>query len=174
MRINELRDKIDKLGQKYNKNFTIESHRDCYDNKYIRVCADFSNGTCEIASIKLEKRYSFSTAWRAFSELPEALQEELLNLIIEFARTPVEEREEEKRYQYRLKEIYWWMSDKTLMDYQYLNLRSYECNKKKILLNTNKDCIGYKAKFTDKEIQEVVKEFDVDLTMFDKIEVLDE
>lgn len=165
MRIDELQKEIKQLSDEKGIMLRVIK-RDGY------VCIQRQQGLWnEVALVKLSKNFAINTNNIWFEMLEEEIKEKIFDILVKFARTPEDEREEEKKYQYRLKETYWWMSDKTLMDYQYLNLRSYECNKKKILLNTNKDCIGYKAKFTDKEIQEVVKEFDVDLTMFDKIEV---
>ncbi|MEJ8752640.1 hypothetical protein WKS98_08440 [Lagierella sp. ICN-221743] len=56
----------------------------------------------------------------------------------------------------------------------YLNLVTDEEDGDFIRLENNLQCKDYVCEFTDKEIQEVAKKHDVDLNMFDKIEVEDD
>ena len=175
MRINELREKIDKLGQKYDEEFIIEEHKYCNDESYIKVYVNYSGRHYSIARIELDERYSFSTIEEVFDELLEELQEELFEIFVEFARTPADEREEEKKYQYQLKEKYWWMIARDCDRKRvYINLKTYRDTSKEVFLESSENVGSFKTEFTDEEIEEVVKEFDVDLEMFDKIEVLDD
>lgn len=171
MRINELREKIDKLGQKYDEKFIIEEIETFSNHSRITIYIDYYGSHYTIANIMLKERYAFSTVEVGFDELPEELQEELFNILTEFARTPVDEREEVKKYQYRLKEKYWWIAKDFDGERVYLNFRTDEDALRNVFLDTSKDLMFHKTEFTDEEIKEVVDKFGVDLEMFDKIEV---
>lgn len=175
MRIDELRNEIEKTGQKYNEDFLVEELENSDGDSYIKIYINYSWELYYVARIELDKRYAFSTIEEAFDGLPEELQKELFEIFVKFARTPVGEREEEKKYQYRLKERYWWI----LKDFEYkeiyLNFRTSTDGEEKYLSLENDRNVGcYKTIFTDKEIQEVLEKFNVDLNMFDKIEVTDD
>lgn len=171
MRINELRDKIDKLGQKYDEKFIIEEIETFSNNSRVTVYIDYYGSHYTIATIMLKDRYIFSTIEEVFDELPEELQEELFNILVNFARTPADERGEEKKYQYRLKEQYLWIDKRLNLENCYLNIQSFQDGSKQKVLDNKGNTNLFKTEFTDEEIEEVVKEFDVDLNMFDKIEV---
>lgn len=171
MRINGLKDKIEKLGQKYDKNFFIEKRIDFYGNSYIKVYADCLEENCDIATIELDKRYAFSTIGIAFDALPETIKEELFNILVEFARKPEKEREEEKKYRYRLKSKYLWIDKRLNLANCYLNIQSFQDGSEQKVLDNRGNTNSFKAEFTDEEIKEVAEKFDVDLEMFDKIEV---
>lgn len=172
MRINELRDKIDKLGQKYDEKFIIEEIETFSNHSRITIYIDYYGSRYTIANILLKERYAFSTVEVGFDELPEELQEELFNIITEFARTPVDEREEVKKYQYKLKEEYWWIVGD--FNKTYLNWLIDEEGARPLTLNDRYEAVGVETSFTDEEIEEVAKKHGVDLEMFDKIEVEDE
>lgn len=105
MRINEVKDKIDKLGQKYDKNFMIEEDKYPNGQSYIAIYVGYPGCGYKIASIDLETRYGFSAIGISFYKLPGKLQEELFEILVEFARTPEDEREEEKRLKLEFKEL---------------------------------------------------------------------
>lgn len=170
MRINELKDKIDKLGQKYDKNFMIEEDKYPNGQSYIAIYVGYPGCGYKIASIDLETRYGFSAIGISFYRLPGPLKEELFDILVEFARTPVEEREEIRKYQYRLKEKYLWISNRGSSSNNFLNL-NYGQSTPYIILNDKGQVTGYKTKFTDKEIEELAEKYDIDLNMFDKVEV---
>lgn len=169
MRINELRDEIEKLGQKYDEKFIVRKY-----TAYISIYVYRSDEYYNIASIMLEKQYAFNTINETFDGLPEELQEKLFNILVEFARKPEKEREEEKKYQYKLKGKYWWIIKDFEVDKIYFNLvKDGDCENH-LTLNDSEDFPLHKTTFTDKEMEEVLEEFDVDLKIFDKIEVEDE
>ena len=171
MRIDELEKEIEKLGQKYDKIFTIEKIKDFNGNSYIKVYVDYQGDNYKIALIDLEIRYDFSVTGIWFDKLPEELQKELFDILVKFARTPVNEREEVKRYQYRLKEKYLWIDKRLNLGNCYLNIQSFQDGSEQKVLDNRGNTNSFKAKFTDEEIKEVAEKFDVDLEMFDKIEV---
>lgn len=166
MRINELKDKIEKLGQKYDEKFIVRKYV-----AFISIYVYRSDEYYNIASTMLEKRYAFNTIHEIFNEFPEELQEELFNILVEFARKPEKEREEEKKYQYRLKERYCWIADKFDNRKAYLNFRTDRGSFVDISLENKEETEFYKTKFTDEEIEELAEKYDIDLDMFDKIEV---
>ena len=98
---------------------------------------------------------------RARSEYPCDLQ--LLKKAIELAETPLDEREEEKKYYIKHRFI------NDLTAEKYINIsRNGEV--------TLRDHLGnqyYKTKFTKAEIEELKKRFDTDLNDFELIEVED-
>lgn len=171
MRIDELKDKIVKLGQKYDESLVISKHKRFDNGEYINFLVDYFGAQYTVARIDLDKQYCFSTIEEVFDEQPEDLQEELFNILVEFVRTPIAEREEVKRYNYKLKAKYSWIPEKNMRIWHYLNVKRDEDGEEYILLTACNNEPDYKCKFTDKEIEKVVKEFDVDLSIFDKIEV---
>lgn len=172
MRINELRNEIEKLGYKYGKIFTVKNDEYFNGEPFIRVWEGCSDEMYKVALIELKVRYSFRLLGIGFYELPEELQKELFDVLVEFARTPVDEREEEKRYQYRLKEQYWWIHNGLNIETSYLNiLDNNGSHKGYAMLNSAGSTNLFITSFTDKEVEEVAKEYNIDLDMFDKIEV---
>lgn len=171
MRIDELKNEIEKVGQKYNEDFLVEELENSDGDSYIKVYINYSWELYYVARIELDKRYAFSTIEEAFDGLPEELQKELFNILVKFARTPTDEREEEKKYQYKLKGKYWWILKDFEVDKIYFNLVKDEDLENHLKLNDSEDTPLHKTTFTDKEMEEVLEEFDVDLNMFDKIEV---
>lgn len=171
MRINELREKIDKLGQKYGENFIVSECETFSNNSHITVYIDYSGSHYTIATIMLEDRYIFSTIEEVFDELPEELQEELFEIFVEFAKTPTDERKEEKKYQYRLKKKYWWIIEDLDTYKTYLNWMIDEQGARPLTLNGSEDLPLHRTIFIDKEIEKIAKKHGVDLDMFDKIEV---
>ena len=90
------------------------------------------------------------------------IEEKLFNLIIEYAKTPVEDREEkEKRYYLRHK----WISDETLT-YLYFD-KEYNS----YILNLTVGRNSRKKEFTEEEIKGLKKTFNTDLKDFEIIEV---
>ena len=87
-------------------------------------------------------------------------EKELFDLIVEYAKTPIEEREGPKKYYLRYK----WIN----ADYNYLNydhrLNVYGLDR---ILNYN----WIKNKFTLKEIEEIKEKYDTKLEDFEIVEV---
>lgn len=58
-----------------------------------------------IATVTTNKRFYFYNNHNSFYALEENKKQQLFNLLTEYASTPVEEREEEKKYMYRIKKV---------------------------------------------------------------------
>lgn len=168
MTIDELKKEIELLGDGEKWSFrAIE----CGD--YVNIQRLIGNIRQLIAWVKIKKIFIVNTDYRTFANLPEEIREKIFDILVKFARTPEDEREEKKKYCYRLKEKYWWILKNLEYKETCLNLRiSKDGEERYLTLDNDIDIKHYKTIFTDKEMEEVVEEFDIDLNMFDKIEVL--
>ena len=90
-------------------------------------------------------------------------QDKLFDLICEYAKTPIEEREEPKKYYLRHK----WMCN-VFPDSNYLNRRNLINN---FSLNNNDEQLSFQTKFTREEIDEIKEKYNTDLSDFEVIEV---
>src|SRR5699024_380279 len=85
---------------------------------------------------------------------------EAIDLLIEFMKTPIEEREEPKKYYLRHR----WLKNKCKE--QYLNIdKIYDSYF--LLGNANTEL--YKTQFTEKEIEELKDKLDTDLADFEEV-----
>lgn len=90
---------------------------------------------------------------------------ELFDLCAEYARTPIEEREEEKKY-------YLYLKNKNRGFYE--SIYSYLTLHKKdntFSLDVGVETAGLTAQFTQKEIDEIKEKFNTDLSEFEQIPV---
>ena len=120
----------------------------------VRLFGKTVTGVSEIREL------SFDNEWPEFQSLGKQTQTRVFDLSYQLAKTPLVEREEEKRYYLRLAtkiDVY--------EDRRYLNM---DIPNEKYTLSENKDDAYYKAIFTESEIAEM------DITGFEKIEVKDE
>ena len=122
-----------------------------------------SNGS-NVAYVCRYKMYEFDTAFLAFENIPESHKVSLFNLLICYTRTPLEEREEEKKYYLRHK----WLTNNNL---NYLNLYIIK-NEYDLESNSNLEC--FKTQFTKAEIEEIKERFNTSLDDFEQIQVKDE
>lgn len=122
-----------------------------------------SNGS-NVAYVCRYKMYEFDTAFLAFENIPESHKVSLFNLLICYTRTPLEEREEEKKYYLRHK----WLANNNL---NYLNLYITK-NEYDLESNSNLEC--FKTQFTKAEIEEIKERFNTSLDDFEQIQVKDE
>ena len=88
----------------------------------------------------------------------------MIKAAVEFAETPLEDREEEKKFYLRHK----WLN---LDTYNYLHL---DVDDGSCMLNDNEEFSFTKIKLTEKEIEEIEEKFDTDLKDFELVEVVDE
>lgn len=157
MRTKEFKNKISELG------FYFETYNNqkTYNNQ-ICIYSDFKlNKT--VASVYTEVCFSIDLTYGGFDKLEHEQKEELFNLIVEYARTPVEEREEPKKYYLKHK----WLTD---------NGGSYNClnfyvDENKYSIESDSDMYGFKTQFTQTEIDEIKKRFNTSLEDFEIIEV---
>ena len=165
MRINELKKEIKILSDEKGIMLRVIK-RDGY------VCIQRQEALWrEVALVKLEENFAINTNNIWFEMLEEEIKGKIFEILVKFARTPADERGEEKKYEYRLKEQYLWIDKRLNLGNCYLNIQSFQDGSKQKVLDNKGNTNLFKAEFTDEEIQKVAEEFDVDLEMFDKIEV---
>lgn len=129
-----------------------------YDIKISGEDVIIKHDGCIFAMISRTSPYTMST----YTAFKVKHADELLDLCVEYVKTPIEEREEEEKFYLRKKH-------KAFYEYsEYLNrhtgISSY-------CLNTNYDSAIWKAQFTQKEIDEIKERFNTDLEEFEQIEV---
>lgn len=83
---------------------------------------------------------------------------DLFKLCVDYTSTPIEEREEEKKYYLR-------KFNKKFYEYEYLNYNKYYNH---WVLGDDIEDAQYKTKFTWKEIEDIKKKFDTELCEFVK------
>lgn len=167
MRINELEKRVQDLGRLYDVNMVVQKKAG-----YLFVTKYESRCYSTIATVSLKNELRLNTNTKTFEELPEKLKEELFNILAEFAKTPTDKREEEKKYEYRLKEKYLWINDKLNLGNCYLNFEfSQEGGRGDVVLDSRGNTDSFKTEFTDGEIKEIADMLYIDLEMFDKFEV---
>lgn len=87
----------------------------------------------------------------------------LFAICMEYAKTPIDEREKEKKYYLRKKELeFYEATDK------YLN---FQVEEKFFGLLDESETDNYKTQFTQKEIDDIKERFNTDLEEFEQIEV---
>ncbi len=90
-------------------------------------------------------------------------QDKLFDLLVEYARTPIEDREEEKKFYLKHR----WMKPETIFK-NYLN---HLIDKDEYRLDTKTKNEFINTQFTLKEIEEIKEKFDTDLADFELVEV---
>lgn len=143
MRYSEFKTEVEKLG------FVVEDGTPIYVDKS-------KNGET-LMSIGKHKQFWLDPGWSGFNNLTEDQKLKLYELAYQLTKTPLAEREEEKRYYLRLAtkiDVY--------EDRRYLNM---DIPNEKYTLSENKDDAYYKAIFTESEIAQM------DITGFEKVEV---
>lgn len=124
-----------------------------------------SNG---LAKISKKYKYTINTFYREFMDLNEGDKGLLFDLIFEYISTPVDEREEEKKF---------YLKHKFLCDNSAIRLYdvylNYRCIDDKYFIYNLEQNENIKTKFTLKEIEEIKKKFNTDLDDFELVEVED-
>ena len=111
-----------------------------------------------VMGVSTNREYIVDSEWDEFQSLHKKIQGELFDLAYQLAKTPLAEREEEKKYYLRLAtkiDVY--------EDRRYLNM---DIPNEKYTLSENKDDAYYKAIFTESEISKM------EITGFKKVEVV--
>ena len=108
-------------------------------------------------------QYAITTIEYGYYKLKADLPlKELYKLCFEYASTPVEDREKEKKFYLKHR----WMENRE--DLRYLN---YFSDHNYYMLFTKSNFDSKKSQFSIKEIEEIKEKYDTDLTDFDIIEV---
>ena len=117
-----------------------------------------------VANVYTQRLYEINT--RSIVNVELTHKEELFDLIIKYAKTPIDEREEPKKYYLRHR----WMRNEKL---KYLEL---DTQNDEWYLGHKYDTTFVTAKneFTLKEIEEIKEKFDTDLSDFELVEVKSE
>lgn len=114
-----------------------------------------------LAEVSREKQYQINI------NKDEHITKTLFDLIVEYASTPAEDREEEKRYYLKHR----WLTEGGF--YRYVKHHTKAYGKKYELASwTYGDTSD--MQYTFKEIEEIKKKFDTDLSDFEMVEVEDE
>lgn len=135
-----------------------------YDIKISGEDVIIKHDGCIFAMISRTSPYTMST-YTAFGAKH---ADELLDLCVDYVKTPIEEREteKEKEKKYYLKIL---DSASAIMG-RYLN---YDKSLDTYFMHNNFQFSDYQTRFSQKEIDEIKKELDTDLAEFEQIEVED-
>ena len=149
MKTKEFIKKVEILGFKINKN------NYCDGTNYFVIQNSFDVTMCHVAINKLfEMDIRFS----------EYMSETLVDLVVEYAKTPIEDREEEQKFYLKHR----WLTEGGF--YRYVKHHTKAYGKKYELASwTYGDTSD--MQYTLKEIEEIKKKFDTDLKDFELIEV---
>lgn len=111
------------------------------------------------------KIFCADTTYASFYDLPKELREKLYNLVDEYTRTPIDERNEQIKYYLRFTAL----ADNGC--YNYLN---HNLQNDLLRLGDFFESRGYKTQFTRTEIDEIKEKFKVTLCDFERIPVEEE
>lgn len=112
-----------------------------------------------VAIVNKNNLCRISTDFVGWWDIPDEDKSKLLDLIVEFASTPIEDREEEKKYR---------IISKLIPDsnFKYLCKRCGSIDELEFDVEHNID-----SKFTQKEIEEIKEKFNTNLEDFELVEV---
>ena len=144
MKYSEFKTEVEKMG------FVVE-------DEGVPIYVDKSKDGETLVSIGKHKRFWLDPGWSGFNNLTEDQQLKLYDLAYQLAKTPLAEREEEKRYYIIL--------NLPLVNNVQLYLNKIK-NQNEYYLGSKIENRGYQTIFTESEIAEM------DITGFKKVEVL--
>ena len=115
----------------------------------------------QVAYVSWYRRFYVGTTCWFRDHLPKELQEKLFDLLFEYARTPLEDREEPQKFYLKFKL-------KTNYSGDYLNLnRTFDWFE----ISTKSNSDKFQTQFTQKEIDDIKKRFGVTLSDFEQIPI---
>ncbi|MFR9278545.1 MAG: hypothetical protein ACLVME_02555 [Ezakiella coagulans] len=114
-----------------------------------------------VARVNKWKMFFTDTLFLVFDDLSKELKEKLYNLIDKYARTPLDEREEQERFFLKFK-------IKTADNCNFLN---YDKNDDEPTLDNSLETSNFQTQFTQKEIDDIKKRFGVTLSDFEQIPI---
>lgn len=121
-----------------------------------------------IARVEIIARFTFDSFYLHNKPLNEETMEKLFELVVEYAKTPLDERKEEEKWFYEHRFIKTRGGNPT-----YLAIRQRPNYKYPILQGSYKDIFEYKVEFTDKEMEETKKQYGIFLDDFVKKEIIE-
>lgn len=126
------------------------------------------DGRYEVARIKTKRACAIDFFYLLNETLDKEISEKLFDIIVEYAKAPVDEREEEKFY----------FEHKLLKSRKgkpvYLALKCKRGKEFLTVQGSKEDIDNNKVHFTREEIESIKERFDTDLAEFEEIEVKDE
>lgn len=147
MKTSEFKKRVEELGYSViNSKYTIYVNKD----------------EILLAIIEKGRQYKLET----YNLTAEQNAEELLDLCVEYAKTPINEREEEEKFY--LKKMKSFYNEDYDEEYAYLNVFT---KSEYFMLNNSKQGNCYKTQFTQKEIDKIKEEQHTDLSEFKQIPV---
>lgn len=130
------------------------------DNGYDRFVYVVNYDKETLISINKNERYSINSDYSSFGNLNDEYKRVLLRLSYELASTPLDEREDEKKYYLKL--------DSTIIpNLSYLNFSEYDGE---FEISSKNEYEGYKTAFTESEIKELEKEHDLSIFVKEEVE----
>lgn len=160
MKTKEFIKRVEKLG------FTIEYYKNPFSN--IKSNCDYDLITISANNQVLVKiwtncQYAISTISDGHSNYLYGYDvQELYKLCFEYTSTPVEDREEEKKY---------YLKHRFLVEVGDCNYLNSDHSLREFYLNDKSQSEKIQTQFTLKEIEEIKKKFDTDLKDFELVEV---
>lgn len=127
----------------------VVSHKNC-DNCVVTF---IGRDDITLAKVRVNETHSFDTSWNGFYELNKQSKDRLLALLYHYAITPLEEREEPKRYK---------LKHKLVRGCGYLNY--HECDKE-LEFSTGRQTDIYKTAFTIQEWEALTEQTWEDLLL---------
>ena len=121
-----------------------------------------------VANVNKTTLAQMSTDYIEWDEIYDEDKTKLFDLLIEYAKTPIDERKEEEKYFYEHRFIKTRGGNPT-----YLAIRQRPNYKYPILQGSYKDIFEYKVEFTDKEMEETKKQYGIFLDDFVKKEIIE-
>lgn len=150
MRTKEFIKRVEELG------FWVEEL-----NNIINVCEDKAG--FYLVTIDKNYQYILNNMGNRYKNLDDYKKRDLLKVCYEYATTPVEEREQEKKFYLRHR----WMKGSSKIT-NYLNLI---ISTDDMLLSSEQQDESVKTQFTMEEIEEIKEKYKTDLSDFEIVEV---
>ena len=122
------------------------------------------NDYTTIMRVEVDKTSAADCFYLSNRSLEEEIREKLFDLLVEYAKTPIEDREEEKRFLVQHKFL-------VSVGSNPVNLVKYKDKNNYRVIRCLLDNQFYQARFTLKEVEEIKKKFDTDLKDFELVEV---
>lgn len=137
------------------------------DDNYYHYWEIRNNKNYLIAVVSKDVLYKISTDSGYWDDISDEDKNKLLGLLIEYSKTPIEDREEEKRYYLKHR----WLTEGGF--YRYVKHHTKAYGKKYELASWTYGNTS-DMQYTFKEIEEIKKKFDTDLADFEMVEAENE
>lgn len=135
------------------------------EDDYLVIKDEYESNVANVNKTTLSQ---MSTDYIEWDEIYDEDKTKLFDLLIEYAKTPIDERKEEEKYFYEHRFIKTRGGNPT-----YLAIRQRPNYKYPILQGSYKDIFEYKVEFTDKEMEETKKQYGIFLDDFVKKEIIE-